>query len=188
MLWRNLILRMTHLQGRISNYCCHSKVEVLLKQGSGSDLGSTVSGTEDCSELLSMRDFQWLPGANEWILVDYSQTSEYTEVVRARLPFIHYIISNLDVSSRVQLERPGKCFLCRARILWRQQERIVIHSFLEDATTSVEIIVKDVGDSPQLVDPVPAISMPAPQSSSRPRPAPKPRKRRKTRKCTQVIW
>lgn len=69
------------------------------------------------------------------------------------------------------------------------QERIVIHSFLDDPT-AVEILCTDVEDSSQSVDPVPTTSTPAPQSSPEPPPAPSvpstsavaSRKRKKIRK------
>ena len=165
MLWRNIILRSTIRQ------CSHSKVEVSLKQclGLDSDLVSNVSWTGDCSEILSMGDLQWLPRAEEWILVDYSPTSKYIEVVRAMPIFIYYIVCNLDLSSRAQLVRPGKCFLCTARILRREQECIVIHSFLDDVVaTAVEILCKDVNGDSQPVDSVPATSTPAPRLSPEP--------------------
>lgn len=136
-----------------------------LKQRPGleSDLVPAVSWTGECSDLPSMGDFQWLPGADEWILVDFSQTSKYTEVVRARLPFTYYVVCNLDLSSRAQLVRPGECFLCSVRILRRENERIVIHSFLDDAeATVVEILCKDVKRDSQPVDSIPATETPAP--------------------------
>lgn len=92
-LWRKMY---QHTIQRIE-HCWHSKVEVLLTQRAslGSDLVSTLSWTGDCSELPSIGDPNWLPGANEWILVDYSPGSNYyTDVIRARL--IIYILHRMQ--------------------------------------------------------------------------------------------
>lgn len=186
MLWRNIILRSS------KSSCSHSKVEVSLRPLPclESDLVSAVSWTGDCSELPSTGDLQWVPKADEWILVDFSQTSKYIEVVRARLLFIYYIICNLDLSSRAQLVRPGECFLCSARVLRREQECIVIHSFLDDVeATAVEILCKDVKGDSQPVDSDLAASAPGPRLSPEASHLPIPatsavvsRKRKKRRK------
>lgn len=110
---------------------------------------SFTSWTGKCSQALqAMRTVEnnsgnSFPGDDEWVLVDTFLPGTYTEVVRGRFPFIYSVICNLDVASRVQLVCPNPCFICMARIHVHDEQRIIVHSFLDERNpTIVEIICR----------------------------------------------
>lgn len=85
------------------------------------------------------------PGDDEWILADTFLPGTYTELVRGKFPFIYSVICNLDMASRVQLVCPKPCFICMARIHEHDEQRIIIHSFLNERNpTTVEIIFRSI--------------------------------------------
>lgn len=133
-------------------FCSHTKVEVLLTTATTSQPARVWTG--DCP--LAGRSLrgnpdagQCIPGDDEWVLCDTSHVVAYTEVVRGGFPFIYYVLSNLDAGSRVRLAQPSACFICMTRFHDHKEQRIVIHSFLDDIkATAIELISRKVSGKP----------------------------------------
>jgi hypothetical protein len=162
-LWRKIFFRM------FNSSCSHTKVDVLLTRPKASQPVRLWSG--ECSlarkSLRANPDAgQCIPGDDEWVLLDTSQTAAYTEVVRGRFPFIYYAVSNLDANSRVRLTRPGECFVSMTRFHDHKEQRIVVHSFLDDINaTAVELICRK---APQTPDQAPMNLTPTPPLRAKP--------------------